>query len=125
MSSLFDSIDRFSFTAKEIHSASLKTACTPTSPFARAVLKTQLGDLARDADASELGLFTVVPQGPTSNLNDDPDALSTVQKNDIARVEFLGATPLRKPAPGRRGATEVKEKDPEVYAEAALKYIEK
>ncbi|KZP34297.1 hypothetical protein FIBSPDRAFT_1035367 [Athelia psychrophila] len=116
MSALADHIDRFSQTVK-----SLKTTVTALSepspaPFTRAVLSTPLGDLIRDVDHSELGLFTLV---------EAPHEKARVHE-EIARVEFHGATPLRRPAAARRDdAMRIKELEPEVYANAALKYLDR
>ena len=97
----------------------------------RAVLATPLGDLARDVDPSELGLFTVMPQPGTGasttvasmEITADEPSASATHKTEVTRVEFLGATPLRRPPPGQRALE--KEKEPEVYAEAALKYLDR
>jgi hypothetical protein len=118
MSALADHIDRFSSTVKLIRTTALALS-DPTSnshgPFTRAVLKTPLGDLIREVDSSELGLFTLV----TPTHQDKP-------KDAIKRVEFLGATPLRRPAVARRDdAMRIKEFEPEVYAQAALKYLDR
>ncbi len=79
------------------------------APFATAVLDTQLGDLIRDVDPSELGLFSlVVPHS-------EQDARGDIPK--LARSGFPGATPLK--------PTTRREVDPEVYAHAALKYIDR
>ncbi|KAI5118064.1 hypothetical protein M0805_006327 [Coniferiporia weirii] len=130
MPSLLDHIDRFSYTAKVIQSAALQTSAAAVgSPYVRAVLNTPLGDLARDVDASELGLFTLVPQSSvhahvaaSASTVDDLDA-SVVHKSEVARVEFPGATPLRRPPATQRGIQ--LEKEPEVYAEAALRYLDR
>lgn len=130
MSSLLDQIDRFSYTAQAIKSASVKVSQDLTSLYVRAVLETPLGDLARDVDPSELGLFTLSAQTgavsdthvPSSDITAD-DANAAVQRNEVSRVEFLGATPLRRPPPGQRMPE--KEKEPEIYAEAALKYLDR
>jgi len=86
------------------------------------VLSTPLGDLIRDIDPSELGLFTLLPPPP------QPAAPhQNVQVPGIARVEVVSATPLRKyPAVQRRDVfAEPKKPPPEVFAEAALKYIDR
>ncbi|EEB87046.1 hypothetical protein MPER_15784, partial [Moniliophthora perniciosa FA553] len=44
---------------------------------------------------------------------------------EITRVEFHGATPLRKPQTRREEAHKTKEALPEVYAHAALKCIDR
>lgn len=95
MSSLTDKIDRFARNTRSI-SVAANTKTTATGPFTRAILSEPLGNLIRDVHPSETSLFTV--QG--------------------GRAEFHGATPLRKPAHRRQ------EHDPEVYARAAMHYID-
>ncbi|KLO19550.1 hypothetical protein SCHPADRAFT_992788 [Schizopora paradoxa] len=121
MPSLLDHIDRFSFTTQSISSTSRQTARTPKGPFVRAALETPLWNLARDIDASELGLFTLVSNANATVGQKEEKEGAMMQKTELTRAEFHGATPLRKPAVGRRA----EEKDPEVYAEAALKYLDK
>jgi hypothetical protein len=118
MSALADHIDRFSSTVKSIRTTTSLLSDSPSDsqgPFTRAVLKTPLGNLIREIDSSELGLFTLV----TPTHQDKP-------KDEITRVEFHGATPLRRPAAARRDdAMRIKELEPEVYAQAALKYLDR
>lgn len=131
MASLLDQIDRFSYTAQTIKTAAQNVAATAASPYVRAILTTPLGDLARDVDSSELGLFTLVPQAgaaataltANSDISGDESGISAAHKSAVTRVEFLGATPLRRPPPGSRALE--KEKEPEVYAEAARKYLDR
>lgn len=111
---LSEHIDRLSRTARAIKS----TIATPTNasfagPFTRAVLNTHLGNLIRDIDPSELGLFTLTSLVPVHGHQDS--------EPEITRVEFTGATPLRKP----RLKEKEKEAEPEVFANAALKYIDR
>ncbi|KAK0461409.1 uncharacterized protein EV420DRAFT_1531880 [Desarmillaria tabescens] len=110
MASLSDQIDRLSRTSKAIAAtAAAVTVSLDVAPFSTAVLDTQLGDLIRDVDPSELGLFSlVVPHSEQDSRGDIPT---------LARSAFPGATPL-KPATRR-------EVDPEIYAHAALKYIDR
>jgi len=111
MASLSDQIDRLTRNTRSIKVTAAQTAKAPTT-FTRAVLETHLGDLIRDIDPSELGLFSLV-EGP-SNASEAPDP-------QIKRTEFPGATPLKR----RQARPEVKQEiEPEVYAHAALKYIE-
>ncbi|KAJ7622831.1 hypothetical protein DFH06DRAFT_1059710 [Mycena polygramma] len=64
--------------AANTHAIRAAASCSlPPSPFAHAVLDTPLGDLIRDIDPAELGLFT--PQ--------------------LARVEFHGPAPRKKQDP--------------------------
>lgn len=119
MSALADHIDRFSQTVKSLRTtiAVLSEPSTSTrSPFTRAALSTPLGDLIRDVDHSELGLFTLV----------EPLHEKARVQEEVARVEFHGATPLKRPAAARRDdAMKIKELEPEVYANAALKYLDR
>jgi hypothetical protein len=94
--SLPDKIERLSRTTKNIKSAAADRP--PTGPFTAAILTAELGDLIRDIDPSELGLFQLTSQP------------------EITRAEFHGATPLRK---------HPKELDPDIYAQAALRYIDR
>ncbi|KAI0371053.1 hypothetical protein BV20DRAFT_1035409 [Pilatotrama ljubarskyi] len=122
MTSLTEHVDRISALASSIRAAaSPPPRTTIPGPFTRAILETPLGDLIRDIDPSELGLFTLVqPQQPVV-----PDVEPNVE---IGRVEFLGATPLRKPPSSKHGRADgqrPREHDPEVYANAALKYLDR
>lgn len=122
MPSLSDRIDRLTATAKAIR-ASAAVIVPGNIPFTRAVLDTALGDLIRDIDASELGLFTLVP-APDADVRKQPD--NGPRRGEISRVEFPGATPLRKqPGARREGMLRPKEYEPEVYAHAALKYLDR
>ncbi|KAH8119461.1 hypothetical protein DFH11DRAFT_1722966 [Phellopilus nigrolimitatus] len=112
-----------------IQSSARHASTSSTGPYARAVLSTPLGDLARDVDASELGLFTLAAQpahaahaGADASGAHDDAAAPVAQKAEVVRVEFPGATPLRRP---RTRLEKEKEKEPEVYAEAALKYLDR
>jgi len=89
--------------------------------YTNAVLRIPLGDLIREADPSEIGLFTLVP--PSSY------GAGTVEEGEelgsathVTRVDLPSATPLR-PRTGR----EIKAQDhePEVYANAALKFLDR
>ncbi|KAI0823620.1 hypothetical protein BC628DRAFT_1420665 [Trametes gibbosa] len=123
MASLADHVDRISTIAHSIRAAAspLGQSAIP-GPFTRAILDTPLGDLIRDIDPSEIGLFTLV-QAP------QPALIEVETANvEIARVEFLGATPLRKPPSSRNAKLDgvrPREHDPEVYANAALKYLDR
>ncbi|KAH8119469.1 hypothetical protein DFH11DRAFT_1501245 [Phellopilus nigrolimitatus] len=129
MPSLLDHIVRLSYTAQSIQSSARHASTSSTGPYARAVLSTPLGDLTRDVDASELGLFTLAAQpahaahagAAASGAHDDVTA-PVAQKAEVVRVELPGATPLRRP---RTRLEKEKEKEPEVYAEAALKYLDR
>ncbi|KAI0958168.1 hypothetical protein AcV7_004057 [Taiwanofungus camphoratus] len=134
MSSLSDHVDRISHLAKSIRStaAAAATPLDSTSalgPFTNAVLHAPLGDLIRDIDPAELGLFTLVPPAKPAAARPLHDTENVVHgRGEIARVEFHGATPLKKPpAPklGRPDAQRTGEHEPEVYARAALKYLDR
>lgn len=134
---LNDHVDRLSQLANSIRSTAssddnaFNTVTRPgiTGPFTRAILSTPLGDLIRDIDASEIGLFTLVqPPQPgvalASTHDKDSDQVGS-SVGEIARVGFVGATPLRKPPASRGGTQKGGEHEPEVYAYAALKYLDK
>jgi len=128
MPSLSDRIDHLAATAKAIRASAAAIVPSednpaPTAiPFTRAVLDTSLGDLIRDIDASELGLFTLVP-APDVDVRKQPD--NGTRRGEISRVAFPGATPLRKQPPRRDDMFRPKEYEPEVYAHAALKYLDR
>jgi hypothetical protein len=120
MPSLTDRIDRLTRTIKSVKdSASAIAQHNHSGPFTRAVLAVPLGDLIRDIDPSELGLFSLVPP-PRVNTQPGPP-------KEVTRVEVVSATPLRKhPSAQRRDVLlPSKEPEPEVFAEAALKYIDR
>lgn len=121
MASLSDQIDRLTRntyslkeTAAQIAPADAKHAVI----FTNAVLDTHLGDLIRDIDPSELGLFRLVQNDNKNTYDKDT---RSVTEPEIRRTQFSGATPLRKNPTRREDKHEV---EPEVYAHAALKYIE-
>lgn len=130
--SLSDQIDRLSRHSKAIRSTAYHTAIVSgkqqlskvgvAGPFTRAVLTTHLGDLIRDIDPSELGLFNLVTPSAGRPLDSETRSAPAAE---VTRVEFHGATPLRKAAPRRDDASKPKDIDPEVYAQAALKYIDR
>ncbi|KAH0827606.1 hypothetical protein J3R83DRAFT_4331 [Lanmaoa asiatica] len=128
MPSLSDRIDHLAATAKAIRTSAVAVVPSEDNsapnviPFTRAVLDTALGDLIRDIDASELGLFTLVP-APDADVRKQPD--NGTRRGEISRVEFLGATPLRKQPARRDDMFRPKEYEPEVYAHAALKYLDR
>jgi len=121
MASLSDQIDRLTRNTRAIKTtaANIAPASSNNSPiFTAAVLTTHLGDLIRDVDPSELGLFRLV-----QNSSDNAYELDgrVPPEPEIKRIEFSGATPLRKHVSRREDKREI---EPEVYALAALKYIE-
>ncbi|KAJ3535423.1 hypothetical protein NM688_g6979 [Phlebia brevispora] len=137
MSTLEEYVDRLSNLASSIcTSASAAGRSTdngqdPSSsagPFTRAVLETPLGDLIRDIDESEIGLFTLV-QPSTHSAAPTPQEDAPVQKAEIARVSLPVATPLRRPPPAssyrREDGQRPGDHEPEVYANAALKFLDR
>lgn len=115
MSALSQHIDRLSTTTRAIATVTAHTATTIAGPYTRAVLTAPLGDLIRDIHPSELGLFTLPP--PAHDLR--------TPASEIARAEFSGATPLRKHPHRRDDPSKSKDLDPETYAHAALKCIDR
>ncbi|KAH9924407.1 uncharacterized protein B0H18DRAFT_1119942 [Fomitopsis serialis] len=124
-SSLPDHVDRLSLLARSIRANAAATAPETSGPFTEAVLRTPLGDLIRDIDPAEMGLFTVIaPSKPAVSNTDVPPP----PEGELARVEFHGATPLKKPPaprPGRLDGQRAGEHEPEVYARAAVKYLDR
>lgn len=120
MATLSDQIDRLSKNTRAISTAAAAIAPpTASTAFTRAVLSTHLGDLIRDIDPSELGLFRLVDP-PSAGTFDGGSR--TAKDTQVRRVDFTGATPLRKNATRRDDKQEI---EPEVYARAALKYIDR
>lgn len=133
MSTLSDHVDRLAHLASAIKANATATgrqedarvaSGSSAGPFTRAVLHTPLGDLIRDIDPSELGLFTLVPPAQHGQPFVPQDDAPASQKAEIARVAMPIATPLRRPpANFRRDGKEPAEHDPEVYANAAMKFL--
>ena len=113
---LSDQIDSLTHRTRSIRAVASQTAPTAPStrfsnPFTHAVLYAEIGDLIRDVEATELGLFTLIKSAGTN----DP------HERQLKRIDFVGATPLKKnPARREERAAEV---PPEVYTEAALKFL--
>ena len=115
MNALTEHIERLERNSLRISSAASSSyASASTGPFTRAILDTDLGDLIRDVDPSELGLFSLVV--PPSQDREQPESAGL----EIARVPFTGATPLKRRPTGKQ-----KEDPPEVYARAALRCIDR
>jgi hypothetical protein len=115
MRSLADHIDLLSRNTKNITTLGENASRSPLSagPFANAILQSHLGDLIRDVDPSELGLFSLLqPQR------------SSAQEKEVERINFHGATPLRRPHP-RHDDMSRRDVDPEIYAKAAMKYMDR
>jgi hypothetical protein len=118
MTSLAGQIDRFSHNTKAIKTTAATTAISykqPT-PFTSAVLSAHLGDLIRDIDASELGLFSLINHTPGNFREQNAQG---VHITEVTRVDIPAPTPLRKP----RDIPKQSDIEPEIYAQAALKYI--
>ena len=107
-------------------SKSIRTNVTEPDDYApgfytNAVLRTPLGDLIREADPSETGLFMLAPSssygGGTVEEGEEP-----ANATHVTRVDLPNATPLR-PQTGRE--IKVQDHEPEVYANAALKFLDR
>ncbi|KAI0256305.1 hypothetical protein BJV78DRAFT_1278820 [Lactifluus subvellereus] len=125
MPSLTDHIDRLTRSTKTVKaSASSIISHSHSGPFTASVLTSPLGDLIRDVDPAELGLFSLIPPPQTVAPR---DSTQPGPPPEITRVEVVSATPLRKhPSAHRRDVLiQSKEPEPEVFAEAALKYIDR
>jgi len=131
MTSLAGQIDRLSRNTKAIKATAATTAIwhnqQPSAfripgPFTSALLSVHLGDLIRDIDPSELGLFSLTSPTPSHHLReqDAPGAPAT----GVTRTEFPAPTPLRRPA-SQRDIPKPHDIDPQIYAKAALKYIDR
>ncbi|KAI0093281.1 hypothetical protein BDY19DRAFT_1045526 [Irpex rosettiformis] len=133
MAALPDYADRLSQLANTISSTAQSSNRAKSGPFTRAVLETPLGDLIRDVDSSEIGLFTLVSPGSSAAHSVTPTEDLTAsghapQKAEMTRVALPIATPLRKPPPAIRrkdGGQRITEHDPEVYLNAAIKYLDR
>lgn len=134
MSNLADYVERLSHIASSLATSassigrSTDNGQNPAGPFTRAVLDTPLGDLIRDIDTSEIGLFTLV-QPSTHARAQTPQDDAPTQKAEVARVSLPVATPLRRPPAAsdyrRQDGQRQGEYDPEVYANAALKFLDR
>lgn len=111
-----DQIDRLSQRTRSLKAINSQIASIDgkTRPFTHAVLYAELGDLIRDIDSTELGLFNFANPPTSGYEHDNHESL-------IQRVEFVGATPLRKNPPRRD--EKVQDYEPEIYAQAALKCL--
>jgi hypothetical protein len=125
MAALSDQTDRLSRNTKSIRSIAAKIGNHlgegVAGPFTRAVLDTALGDLIRDVDLSEIGLFSLTDSTSAGTARAHERDAKGVENPELVRVEFPGSTPLRK----RRDDPKPKEVEPEVYAQAALKYLDR
>lgn len=115
--SLSDHVDLLDHNTRHIKAIAQNSssAARVVTPSTHAILQSHLRDLIRDVDPSELGLFSLV----------QPEGVSVHEKPVIIeRVNFHGATPLKRPNPRRDEVSHVRD-DPGVYAEAALKYMDR
>lgn len=87
--------------------------------YTNAALRTPLSDLIREADPSEAGLFTLVPPSSYGAGTEEEGPGGATQ---VTRADLPSATPLR-PRTGREIKTQ--EHEPEVYANAALKFLDR
>lgn len=128
MPTLLDHIDRFSLAASSLTRTAEDSESSLTNgdpgPFARAVLHASGMDVIRDALDSELGLFTLVPSmSAISSSQGQPHAVAGAQAR-VGKVEFGEATPLRKGRVAARLQRDL-DADAEIYAEAALKFLDR
>jgi hypothetical protein len=119
--SLLDHIELTSSISKSIRTNASERDSYAPGFYTNAILRTPLGDLIREADPSEIGLFTLVP--PSSygaGAVEEGEELGSA--THVTRVDLPSATPL-KPRTGR----EIKAQDhePEIYANAALKFLDR
>lgn len=114
---LSDQIDRLNQRTRAINAVAAQTAHTdlPTRisrPFTHAVLNAEIGQLIRDVDSTEFGLFTLAKRASS-----DP----STHEGHLKRVDFVGATPLKKNA--SRRDDKPPEIAPEIHAQSALKLL--
>lgn len=118
--SLPDYIELVNSISKSIHTnGSAPDDYTPGF-HTNAVLRTPLADLIREADPSEVGLFTVVP--PSSYGAGTVEEGEPGSATHVTRVGLPCATPLKQRI-GRE--TKTQDHEPEVYAKAALKFLDR
>lgn len=87
--------------------------------YTSAALRAPLEDLIREADPSEVGLFTLVPP-PSYGAGAEEEGPGSATQ--VTRADLPSATPLR-PRTGREIKTQ--EHEPEVYANAALRFLDR
>lgn len=110
MPSLLDTIDRLTYTANSLHAIATSYKVEDVGPFTQAMLHSSLQDIIREADETEYNLFHFVRH---------PDDASMLGQGKLGRKEYKAATPLRT----RHVTGKIKEEEPEVYLEAALRYL--
>lgn len=118
--SLPDHIELVSSISKSIRTNASELDDSAPGFFTNAVLRTPLADLIREADPSEVGLFTLVP--PSSYGVGAEEEVEPGSTTHVTRVDLPSATPLR-PRTGREIKTQ--DHEPEVYANAALKFLDR
>lgn len=111
MPTLLDTIDRLTYTANLLHSTTISSKPENIGPFTQAMLHSSLQDIIREADETEYELFHF-----STRQDDSPSGQGT-----LGRREYKTATPLRT----RRNAGKAKDEEPEVYLEAALRYLDR
>ncbi|KAF9451259.1 hypothetical protein P691DRAFT_724394 [Macrolepiota fuliginosa MF-IS2] len=118
MRSLADHIDILDRNTKNIKdlAGNIAPSALAAGPFTNAILHSHLGDLIRDVDPSELGLFSLV----------QPERASAQEQPlELERLNFHGATPLRRTNIRHDDASRGRDADPELYAKAAMKYMDR
>ncbi|KAF5311269.1 hypothetical protein D9758_018759 [Tetrapyrgos nigripes] len=109
MSALSDLSERLLRNSRAIKSSATAIESAKQGKFVRAALDTELGNLIRDIEPSELGLFHIERLSTTTTHEKDIQHSSA--EVQISRVEFHGATPLRKPATRREEKTKLGSRD--------------
>lgn len=121
MAFLSDQIDRLSKCTRAINVAAGSIAGPSQSQsFTAAVLRAPLNQLIRPIDDTEIGLFSLADP----NLGHER-TIPGRPAPELTRIEFQVATPLRRTHTRRDDGGKLKEEDPEVYAHAAFKYIDR
>ncbi|KAJ6499428.1 hypothetical protein C8R45DRAFT_982343 [Mycena sanguinolenta] len=93
---MLQSLDRLARTTQGIRDAA--SCSLPSSPFTRAVLDTSLGDLVREIEPTELGLFTpqltrVEFHGPAPRKKQDPEVYAQAAYTYIDRYGSIRPMP--------------------------------
>lgn len=121
MAFLSDQIDRLSKSTRSINVAAGSIAGPSRSQsFTAAVLRVPLNHLIRQIDDTEIGLFSLVDSHSGHERTTSGRAAP-----ELTRIEFQVATPLRRTQTRRDDGGKLKEQDPEIYAHAAFKYIDR
>ena len=88
MASLVDHVDRISALARSIRASAAPPDVPIPGPFTRAILDTPLGDLIRDIDPSELGLFTQMVDSLSQSKNNIPRSVFDSQSKKLNKANF-------------------------------------